>query len=92
MNNTNNDDNNKAKYITDNINNLSINERQEILQILVNSVDDNKIQTKGDGTQIKLKDIPQQAIVNIYGFMHKKLSDKVNKLKYFSDSDTEEEK
>ena len=58
---------NMIKYIKRNVDYLSINERQDILQMIINALpDDSKIQTKGDGTQIKFKDIPSPTIASIY--------------------------
>lgn len=73
-------------FIKKHINELSINERKDILQMIVNSpIEDNKIQTKGNGTQIKFCDIPKNTIMSIYGYIQNKLSNKLNELQYFPD-------
>lgn len=74
------------KYIKYNVGELSNQERMDILQMIVNSsIDDNKIQTKGDGTQIKFRDMPKDLIYRIHTYIQNKLSSKLNELQYFPD-------
>ena len=63
------------KYIIDSVYELSINERKDILQILLDSNINNAfIQSKGDGTQIKFKHIPPPVILSIYNNIKNKLA------------------
>jgi len=71
-------------YIQHNIDDLLIKERQDILQMIINSVEDKKIQTKGNGTQIKIDDIPIATIKMIYTYIQTKLNSKKNELERFN--------
>jgi len=74
------------KYIDRNVNDLMVEERKEILgMIMSSSIESNKIQTKGDGTQIKYRDIPPNVITSIYHFIKNKLAAKMAALEYFPD-------
>lgn len=68
---------NTSKYISfihNNINELKLNYRKEILQmILYSNIDDEKIVEKGNGTQIKFSDIDSILLKNIYNFIYMKL-------------------
>ena len=75
-------------YIKQYINDLSLSDKKDVLQLIMNSnIEDNKIQTKGDGTQIKFKDIPVNIIISIYNYMHNKINTKLNELEYFPDKE-----
>lgn len=75
-----------VKYIKFNVDYLSMNERQDILQMIINSsIEDSKIQTKGNGTQIKFRDIPQSVLSMIYSYIQTKLTSKMDELQYFPD-------
>ena len=67
----------KIKYINENVIKLLLIERKEILQILYNSIGDGKISTKGNGSQIKYKDIPHHTMLAIYTYIQNKLNVKV---------------
>lgn len=61
-------------YINDNINELKLSFRKEILQIILYSnIDDDKVVEKGSGTQIKFSDIDPILLRNIYNFIYKKI-------------------
>ena len=61
-------------YINDNINELKLSFRKEILQIILYSnIDDDKIVEKGSGTQIKFSDIDPILLKNIYNYIYKKI-------------------
>lgn len=61
-------------YINDNINELRLNFRIEVLQmILYSNIDDEKIVEKGSGCSIKFADLDQSLIKNIYNFIYKKI-------------------
>ena len=80
-----------VKYIEHHVGDLSITERQDILQMIVNSsIEDSKIQTKGDGTQIKIRDIPRSTIYMIYSYIQTKLNSKLTALQNFPDVDDED--
>lgn len=77
-------------YIKQSIGDLSPDELKNILQIIMNSgIDENKIQEKGNGTQIKYKDIPKETIVAISTYIKNKLDDKMQKLKNFTQENEE---
>jgi hypothetical protein len=63
---------NKKIYIIDNINELIIDDRKTVLQIIYNSPSRNKLKEKGSGTQIKIENLPNALIENIYTFVEKK--------------------
>jgi hypothetical protein len=66
-------------YISDNINELKINHRKEVLQMIIGSeIEDDKIVEKGNGTQIKFVDIDMQLLQNIYNFLYNKLENTAN--------------
>ncbi len=70
------------KYIKKNIDYLNVDETREILQMLMSSdINDDKLQTKGGGTQIKFVDIPKHILVSISNFIESKLKDKQQELK-----------
>ena len=60
-------------YIIENINDLSIADRIEILQIIYNSPIRNKIKEKGNGIEIKITDIPETFILIIENIIKSKL-------------------
>ena len=66
---------NKLTFITDNINELLIQDRREILQMIYNSSSRSKLKEKGSGTQIKLNDLSEQLMEKIYDSVKKKLTD-----------------
>ena len=53
-------------FITDNVNELLIHDRREILQMIYNSQSRSKLKEKGGGTQIKLDDLSEQLTEKIY--------------------------
>jgi hypothetical protein len=61
-------------YINDNINELKICHRREILQIILGSeIELKKIVEKGNGTQIKFGDLSPEIIKTIYNYIYNKL-------------------
>jgi hypothetical protein len=61
-------------YINDNVNELKLNHRKDVLQMIMGSeIDDDKIVEKGNGTQIKFSDIDSELIQSIYNFIYNKL-------------------
>ncbi len=70
---TENDKNKYILYICDNINELKLNNRREILQmIMYANIDSDKIIEKGNGTQIKFADISDILLKNIYNYINNK--------------------
>lgn len=65
----------KKIFILDNVNELQLHDRREILQMIYNSPSRSKLTEKGSGTQIKLEEIPDSLIGNIYEYMNKKLNE-----------------
>jgi hypothetical protein len=62
----------KKIYIIDNINELIINDRKTVLQMIYNSSSRDKLKEKGSGTQIKIEDLPNILIETIYVFVEEK--------------------
>lgn len=61
-------------YLDDKVNELRLNHRTEILQmILYSSIEDSKVVEKGNGTQVKFSDIPNELLLSIYNFVHNKV-------------------
>jgi hypothetical protein len=65
----------KESFIFDNINDLPIEDRKYILQILYNSQYRSKLIEKGNGIQIKINDLAQDMIDKIYIAIVNKLND-----------------
>lgn len=60
-------------YINDNINEMNISDRREILQMIINDVNHEKIVEKGNGSQIKYSDLNVNLLKNIYNFISNKI-------------------
>ena len=65
----------KLTFITDNINELLLQDRREILQMIYNSKSRSKLKEKGGGTQINLNDLSEPLIEKIYDCINKKISE-----------------
>ena len=65
----------KKTFISENSNELSIEDRRELLQIIYNSQFRSKISEKGSGVQIKLDDLSQNIIDKLYLTISAKLND-----------------
>ena len=77
-------------YIKHKVGDLSINERRDILQMIVNSgTEDSKIQSKGGGTQIRFKYIQPDTILSIYNYVQVKIKEKIENLKNFTEENEE---
>lgn len=74
-------------YIKNNNGDLSIMERKELLQMIINSSTNyDKIETKGNGTQIKFKDIkPESTIILLYNYIVSRIHSKINAIQSFPD-------
>jgi hypothetical protein len=68
-------------FIKQTVADVSLQNRKEILRIILNSgINDDKIQTKGGGTQVKFKDLNASTILVINNFLKERLSTKLDKL------------
>ena len=63
----------KYAFICDNVNELNIEHRKHILQMIFNSSDRNKIKEKGVGSQINMNEISPQLINKIFIFIEQTL-------------------
>jgi hypothetical protein len=64
----------KKLFIYENSNELSLEDRRELLQIIYNSQFRNKISEKGSGVQIKLDELSQSIIDKLYTTIVAKLN------------------
>ena len=78
-----------CEYINYNVCELSIQDRLDILQMIVNSVDNKKIQDKGDGVQIKMVNISTPTLIMIRDFVKKKLLQKDKQDMFLFEEDLE---
>jgi hypothetical protein len=74
--------NNQVTFITDNINELMIHDRRNILQILYNSNVRNKLKEKGGGTQIKIDELSDHIIIKLYDLICTKLNEQKIQLNF----------
>jgi hypothetical protein len=65
----------KIVFITDNINEVIIQDRREILQLIYNSPSRSKLKEKGGGTQIKLDDLSDSLVDKIYNLIQDRLTE-----------------
>jgi hypothetical protein len=65
----------KLIFITDNINEVMVQDRREILQLIYNSPSRSKLKEKGGGTQIKLGDLSDPLVDKIYNLIQDKLTE-----------------
>jgi hypothetical protein len=65
----------KESFICDNINDLTIQFRKDILQMIHNSHYRSKLKEKGNGTQIKIDELSDSLVNKIFTFMNQKLDD-----------------
>jgi len=65
----------KKVHIIDNINELIMQDRKTVLQMLYNSPSRKQLKEKGSGTQIKIEDISYTLITKIYDFIEEKLKE-----------------
>jgi hypothetical protein len=62
-----------CSYICNNVDELNFQNRKDVLQVIYNSSSQNKITEKGNGSQIKMNDLPIMLIRTIYDFINLKL-------------------
>jgi hypothetical protein len=67
--------NSKIVFIIDNINEVMVQDRREILQLIYNSPSRSKLKEKGGGTQIKLDDLSDLLVDKIYNLILDKLTE-----------------
>lgn len=65
----------QISFITDNINELLVQNRREILQMIYNSPSRSKLKEKGGGTQIKISELSDELINKILDFIKIKISE-----------------
>ena len=66
------------KYINQNVDEISLDERKMVLKMVIDhSVEDSKIQTKGNGTMIAYKDMSKPLIISLYNFIQSKINYKL---------------
>ena len=64
-----------VKYIDEHIDEMSYNDRRDILSMLkMNIIDKEKFRQKGDGTQIVFKDISNDLIIWIHNRIYSKIN------------------
>jgi hypothetical protein len=73
--------NDQIIFISDNINELMIQDRRVLLQIIYNSSLRSKLKEKGSGTQIKINELTNDIIVKLYNIINTKLQEQKLKLK-----------
>ena len=71
----------KMIFITDNINELMIQDRRYILQIIYNSSMRSNIKENGSGTQIKMEELTNDMITQIHDIINVKLQENNLQLK-----------
>jgi hypothetical protein len=67
--------NDKVTFITDNINEIILSDRRAVLQMIYNSPIRNKLKEKGGGTQVKIDDLSNDMINNLYHLIMRKLNE-----------------
>ena len=65
----------KKSFIFDNVNELSLQDRREILQIIYNSQFRSKIKEKGNGVQIKIEELSESIIDKMYNTLLRRNSE-----------------
>ena len=65
--------NSKGSYIIDNVNELYLNDRKIVLEMIYNSISRCKLNEKGNGTQVNISDLSDILLNNIYTFIQLKL-------------------
>lgn len=73
-----------VEFIKHNRNDLSREERSDVLRMLMNSsIPNSKIQDKGGGVQVQFRDIPATVILMVYTYMHTRVTTKKDELQHF---------
>lgn len=77
-------------FIKQKVSAISVADRRAILKIIMKSgIEDHKIHSKGDGTQVKFKDLPSNTIVEINKFIKNKIDCKLNELQSLTEENAE---
>jgi hypothetical protein len=66
-----------CSYICNNVDELNFQHRKDVLQVIYNSSSKKKITEKGNGSQIKIDDLPDMLIRTIYDFIIQKLNGQI---------------
>ena len=78
----------EINYIEENVEDLEVSERRDILQMLVNSgFEESRIITKGGGVMIKFAHISPELIRNIHSYVRKCILQKKKALEQFPAQD-----
>ena len=72
----------KKIYIYENINEIDIEVKKELLQIIYNSDTRDKIIEKGNGVQIKFNDMDDSTIITIYSILKKKIKESTLEIEF----------
>lgn len=67
--------NSKGSYIIDNVNELYLNDRKIVLEMIYNSISRCKLNEKGNGTQVNISDLSDILLNNIYTFIQLKIDE-----------------
>jgi hypothetical protein len=65
----------KKTFIFDNINELSLQDRITMVQLIYNSSDRSKLKEKGNGVQIKLDTVSPSVLDNLYKTLNVKIEE-----------------
>lgn len=68
------DRDNLVIYICERIDEMSYDDRRDILSMLKMNIDSNKFKSKGDGTQLATKDISNDLVIWIYNRIYSKIN------------------
>jgi hypothetical protein len=80
---------NMITFISQNVPDISNEDRHKILKIIIKSgIDDSKIHSKGNGTQIKYKDLSYEAIISVHKFIVDAIASKIEQLKIMTVENT----
>ena len=67
--------NSNGSYIIDNVNELYLNDRKIVLEMIYNSISRCKLNEKGNGTQVNISDLSDILLNNIYTFIQLKIDE-----------------
>jgi hypothetical protein len=73
----------KSTFVTENINELDIDSRRDILQMIYDSDLCSKLKENGSGTQIHMSHLPEDLIQKIYDLVTDKLEKQAIQMKRF---------
>jgi hypothetical protein len=62
-----------CSYVCNNVDELNFQNRKDVMQIIFNSSSKDSITEKGNGSQVKMDNLPDMLIRTIYDFIKQKL-------------------